>query len=370
MNGEPQPPPGAGRFVTLNRDWADGDRVDLSLPMTLSTITGVNNSVSLARGPLVYSLKMPQQSKVVTPGPDGFVQLEITSADPWNFALKLDPAHLADQVAVHTAPMPASASPFQPDLSPVSLSVTGRRVPSWRTDYTGRTADDPPLSPLLSDEPDESVTLVPFGAQTLRVTAFPFLGQPTPPAGTYACHFADTDAPGWVTYGGNWYVDRGQWAVLPIANTAGTKAVASGTDFADFTYDADITPGPTGDTGVIFRVSHPTTGDNAFDGYYAGVSPGDGRVMLGRCNAADNAWIPLAEARRSIKVGVPTHLRIVATGPSIQVFVGEASTPVLSTTDATFSHGAIGVRHYTTTHEATPASFANIFARQLRVVGS
>ncbi len=88
VNGQSQPQPIAGGFVTLNRLWSDGDHVDLSLPMPLAAIPGVNNSISLSRGPLVFSLKMPEQKKPVAPGPDGFVQLEITSPDPWNFALE------------------------------------------------------------------------------------------------------------------------------------------------------------------------------------------------------------------------------------------------------------------------------------------
>ena len=40
-------------------------------------------------------------------------------------------------------------------------------------------AAEVPASPATSDEPLEQVTLVPFGAQTLRITAFPLLrGKP------------------------------------------------------------------------------------------------------------------------------------------------------------------------------------------------
>jgi len=38
INGQSQPRPIAGSFVMLNRSWADGDHVDLSLPMPLSAI--------------------------------------------------------------------------------------------------------------------------------------------------------------------------------------------------------------------------------------------------------------------------------------------------------------------------------------------
>lgn len=359
INGQPQPGPTAGSFVTLSRSWTDGDRVDLQLPMPLSTVPAVNNSVSLSRGPLVFSLKMPERKKPVKPDSNGFVPLEISSPDPWNFALNVDPAHLAGTVRVHTAPLPAG-SPFQPDASPVTLSVSGRRVPSWGMNWTGRSAEDPPVSPLSSDQPEQTVTLVPFGAQTLRVTAFPWIGQPAAPVSEYRCDFHDSDVPGWVTYGGGWHVENSRWYAPIAAGTAGVKAVATGTDFADFTYDADVTPASSGDTGLIFRVSRPSLGDNAFDGYYVGVSPSDGRIVLGKAGAADNGWTPLTNARLAVQAGVPIHIRVIAAGARIRVFVRDIAVPILDISDESFAHGAIGVRRYATIPTPVPASFTNL----------
>jgi hypothetical protein len=359
VNGDAQPQPAAGSFVTLNRSWTDGDHVDLSLPMPLSSIAGVNNSVSLARGPLVFSLRMPEDKKPVKPDANGFVQIEITSPDPWNFALKVDPNHLADTVAVHNYPLPAG-SPFQPEGSPVTLSIPGKRVPSWQTNWTGRSVEDPPVSPVSSDQPEENVTLVPFGAQTLRVTVFPWLGEPAAPAAEYRCDFKDSDAPGWITYGGSWDVENGRWCAPISAGTAGVKAVASGTDFADFSYEADVTPASSGDTGLVFRVTRPSLGDNAFDGYYVGVSPDQGEIVLGKGSAADNSWTPLAHAKLAVKAGAPIHMRVVASGANIRVFAGDGADPILTVTDNSFAHGSIGVRRYATAPTNPQARFAHL----------
>ena len=226
--------------------------------------------------------------------------------------------------------------------------------------WTGRSAEDPPVSPLSSDQPEQTVTLVPFGAQTLRVTAFPWIGQPAAPVSEYRCDFHDSDVPGWVTYGGGWHVENSRWYAPIAAGTAGVKAVATGTDFADFTYDADVTPASSGDTGLIFRVSRPSLGDNAFDGYYVGVSPSDGRIVLGKAGAADNGWTPLTNARLAVQAGVPIHIRVIAAGARIRVFVRDIAVPILDISDESFAHGAIGVRRYATIPTPVPASFTNL----------
>jgi hypothetical protein len=352
-----------GSFVTINRTWSEGDEIDLTFPMPLTTIPGVNHSVSIARGPLVYSLKMAQTPKITKPGPDGFVQLELTSTDPWNFALAIDPANPAASVQVRTAAMPAG-NPFDQENSPVTLTVPGRRVPSWSMAWTGRAAEDPPVSPVASDEPEQTVTLVPFGAQTLRVTTFPILGKPAVRATTYKSDFKDGEAPtGWVAYGGGWFARGGLLHLAPsTANNgdvvAGVKSVATDTDFADFTCDADITPAKAGDTGLIFRVAHPAIGPNAFDGYYAGINPADNRVVIGKCTA-DNQWTELGHATAETKAGTPVHLRVIAVGPKIEVFINNSDKPAVTASDGTFTHGSIGVRQYATDARAIAAGFGN-----------
>jgi len=207
---------------------------------------------------------------------------------------------------------------------------------------------------------------VPLGAQTLRVTAFPWLGQPVKPAAEYHCDFHDSDVPGWVTYGGSWHVENSQWYAPISAGTAGVKAVATETDFADFTYDADVTSASSGDTGLIFRVSRPSLGDNAFDGYYAGVSPSDGQIVVGKASASDNSWTPLASARLAIQAGTPIHIRVIAQGARIRVFARDMADPLLDVSDESFAHGSIGVRRYSTASSNTRAGFANIVSIKLQ----
>ncbi len=171
-----------------------------------------------------------------------------------------------------------------------------------------------------------------------------------------------------MTYGGSWHVEKSQWYAPIAAGTAGVKAVATATDFADFTYDADVTPASSGDTGLIFRVSRPSLGDNAFDGYYAGVSPGDGRIVLGKTSASDNGWTPLAHASLAIQAGVPIHIRVTATGDRIRVFVRDIAVPLLDISDRSFAHGAIGVRRYRNRYNIHSSRFHQSLRRQRSAV--
>ncbi|MEI9970801.1 MAG: hypothetical protein WDO73_01425 [Ignavibacteriota bacterium] len=57
-------------FQRIEREWQKGDRVDIVLPMKVRTIAGFNGSISVERGPLVYSLGIGESwSKLKQTGP-------------------------------------------------------------------------------------------------------------------------------------------------------------------------------------------------------------------------------------------------------------------------------------------------------------
>jgi hypothetical protein len=55
----------------------------------------------------------------------------------------------------------------------VEITAKARRLPEWTL-----VDDSPgvlPVSPVTSKRPEETITLVPYGAAKLRITAFPWM---------------------------------------------------------------------------------------------------------------------------------------------------------------------------------------------------
>jgi hypothetical protein len=76
-----------------------------------------------------------------------------------------------ERIEVHEQPI--AAIPFSTKEAPVTLSVRGRQLEEW-TMVEGSAAP-PPKSPAASRAPIENLTLIPYGAAKLRITAFPVL---------------------------------------------------------------------------------------------------------------------------------------------------------------------------------------------------
>ena len=167
---------------------------------------------------------------------------------------------------------------------------------------------------------------------------------------------------GWVPYGGGWFVRDGALQAASNAGSggdglAGVKAVATGTRFADFTYDATVTVGAQGNAGLVFRVMNAAIGPDAYKGYYVGISAERGEVELGR---SANFWMSLGKIQRTFTADTPYRMRVEARGPRLRVFVEDMAIPILEATDDTHHAGAIGVRHYNAQPDRTHAKFSRI----------
>jgi hypothetical protein len=195
VEGESQIVEGGGRMVRIEREWSDGDEIRLNLPMHIRTETRFNHSTSILRGPLYYALRIGKEYKRIslnglTNGLSiaykGSVDWEIRPTTPWNYGLIFDPSDPENSITVRrnpVSPLPfsdleeqvydAESDTYQEwmDPAPVVLTIHGKRIPEWK--MKNHSADDPPLSPVVSQEPVEVLELVPYGCTRLRITEFP-----------------------------------------------------------------------------------------------------------------------------------------------------------------------------------------------------
>jgi len=358
VNGVAQSGVTAGTYYVLNRTWASGDTITLDLPMSIRTSTWVNNSVGIERGPLVFALKVGERWASATAhtfnGID-FSEYQVYPTGTWNVGLVLDRTNPGAAITVQKGAMPAN--PFIPATTPVTLQVDAQQLPAWGLDVNKVHAAEPPLSPVASSQPVQKVTLIPFGAERLRVAYLPVIGAPAGASTAFTDDFPSNGPNNWVNFGGGWQQLGGRY-YSESYNLPGVKSVAMGTAFSDCTYDVNVTiQNAATQAGMLLRVSNPANGVDAYSGYYAGIST-DGQVLLGK---SSNGYATLGSASMPISVGTSYHLRVVAKGASLQFYVGDMSNPKLAVSDASFASGAIGLRQYAGSGTGDPSGQTVIF---------
>jgi len=272
--------------------------------------------------------------------------------------LQLDPSNVNASFTFNHHPL--AANPFDPAYLSVQLTAQARRLPDWTIGWRGRQAFEPPVSPVASEQPLETVTLVPFGSQHMRVSWFPWLGTPVPTIGTFTENFDAKWPQRWTAFGGNWY-ERDGALHTAAASAGGAKALAMATVFTNVTCEADIAVGVAGDAGLMVRAAKPDIGADAYCGYYAGFSVEKSRVQLGWVS---NAWNEIASTPMTFTPGKSYHFKVTAQGSHLKVFVGENDHPVLEVNDDHFAAGMVGVRRYCEDGDKSTSSFANFSARE------
>ncbi|HXA61984.1 MAG TPA: hypothetical protein VNW94_22780, partial [Streptosporangiaceae bacterium] len=138
----------------------------------------------------------------------------------------------------------------------------------------------------------------------------------------------------------------GPWTALTSIWTdtpAGKRSWATGDGFylsaqsgADFTYEADLSLGNAVAAGLTFRANATAT-----QHYTANINTsGGGQIKLWRPGA------DLATHSTPITAGKTYHLKVVANGPRLQVYLGSDTTPVIDVTDTAYSTGLLGLSVY------------------------
>jgi hypothetical protein len=170
VNGERRLAPSPGTFARIERTWKAGDRVDVEFPLVPRVSQWFHDSVAVECGALVFSYGIGEDwLKLRDRGMTADWQIYPTTQ--WNYALALDAATPSHDVSATETEV--SDRPFSAKGAPVKLHVKARKLPAWQAE--NGVAGPVPQSPVTSDQPEETIALIPYAAAKLRITAFPRL---------------------------------------------------------------------------------------------------------------------------------------------------------------------------------------------------
>jgi hypothetical protein len=182
-----------GSNVRLYARWDPGDVIAMEIPMNIRLEKRYNNSLSVLRGPLYFSLRIDKEYRDVVINYDNFsykgsVDWEIHPGSPWNYGLMIDSNDLtrgvelaenevnrypfADRGDMIWSADSAKYIPWDRD-APVVITTRGMKIPGWT--LKDNSADTPPLSPVRPEGATEVIQLVPYGCARLRITEFPVI---------------------------------------------------------------------------------------------------------------------------------------------------------------------------------------------------
>ena len=183
----------SGTTARLFEKWNDGDRITLEIPLDMRFETRYNNSKSILRGPLYFSLRIEKEYKSTKINYDNFgymgsVDWEISPKSDWNYGIMADGSNPRNGYIIDENPVGKYPFADRGDMiwssdsgkyyrwtnePPVVIRTRGFKIPVWT--MKNNSADVPPVSPVKPASEPEELSLVPYGSARLRITEFPVM---------------------------------------------------------------------------------------------------------------------------------------------------------------------------------------------------
>lgn len=156
-------------FHTVQRTWKNGDTVMLTFRESPRITHWYRKSAVYELGPLVLALPLDSKWSQLKEYAQKSADWQLEPQKKWNYAV------LADPCQARVTREALGEVPFDVKDPSVSLHIKGRELESWGVKENS--ADSVPLSPVETKTALEDLTLIPYGAAKLRITAFPFLAE-------------------------------------------------------------------------------------------------------------------------------------------------------------------------------------------------
>lgn len=177
-----------GQMTRMKRVWNPGDSIELYLPLKISLSHWNNSSVAVERGPLVYSLKIKHNWEKTSERFPGFPDWKCMPRSDWNYALCFVLENRSELKDMKKFPLVSREYPadsyfnvkynevpkdsYPWEFPPIELTCKGKKVDNWKL-LEDNVTPDVPQSPVINNNAEEEISLIPFGCAPIRITYFP-----------------------------------------------------------------------------------------------------------------------------------------------------------------------------------------------------
>lgn len=165
LNGEPYTASSGSPTIVLERDFCQGDCIELILDMPPRRENHPDGSQTIHRGALQFALPLPYTTTIVR-GQIPFADMEFRPTVPWNFGIYTD-----EEIPIEASEHSLGCYPFGEDQPAVTLQVPCVQFEEWK--LTKNSSGPLPRAKTVMPQQVIARTFVPYGNTRLRVAQFP-----------------------------------------------------------------------------------------------------------------------------------------------------------------------------------------------------